>query len=847
MEVIYINKQKADIYNKPITRKIQIADIGDIANRKSSYSYTIKLPRTANNIKILKQLSTHGNQSRTPYEETIIDYVVDGVYLVSNGTGIIKATSGDFELNIIDGIKSLNNVLSSAKLAALDLSDLEHVLTAQNVVDSFGNTEGYIYTIANYGLGLDDVLQAEKIAPSTYVHTIFRRIFESNGLVLQGDFFTANTDYLSDIITPTDGYEITDDAFTSVSNGQCGSDNISVDRTQDYTFFTSNKYTLSDVSLSGHTISGGNIIIGSDGYYKFDLEITKAYTEGHARIDVYKNGEKYVSSYIDKGTGTETKSISINAISGDELEFRLRVDAQINQLTFDPYTFNFSVDCELSFDITVYKQTGGNIIDASKMMPDITQINFLKQIISRYGLILRPVRDTNIYEFKPIEEILQDRGNAEDWTVKLSGINSENYVPNYSKNNRAKYNYYEGAAFDDYDGNMQIENYNISDEGTLFDVVFEIPDRYKEYTLSSQWFNEVMYLIELWESDGEEVKNKSTLPKIGRITNISKSITVRLYTGTSVNYSGNVPFFGIEGQGMQYFINNYYKSFKSITENYKEVSVNLLLNTIDVYNLDFFRLKYLKQTGRYYYLNNVQHTSGKLAKVNMLEILEFPQNQPPIALTSVSIAIERLTNESITYGVLFADYEDEEQDQPLKIKIIDGFNSNIILKQNGVAITEETEINAGSLNLTIEEVRGLIQSGYSESWQYAVADEGSGNYGQVRAYITATVEASTNQPPVAVAGNDYIFTADPPEEVNITLDGSGSTDDENEITGYLWEIISQPAGSTGNIAAQDYGTPTASFYCDADSANYGNWTFRLTVEDRWGEQDTDDITITIQE
>jgi len=66
---LFLNKIRVDIYEKPITRRIQIGDISDISSRKSSFSYTINLPDTSRNKEVLEMLGVSGNLSRKPYEE----------------------------------------------------------------------------------------------------------------------------------------------------------------------------------------------------------------------------------------------------------------------------------------------------------------------------------------------------------------------------------------------------------------------------------------------------------------------------------------------------------------------------------------------------------------------------------------------------------------------------------------------------------------------------------------------------------------------------------------------------------------------------------------------------------
>ena len=183
---LFLNKIKVDLPQKPIVRKMQISDVGDIASIKSSYSYTLSLPPTSRNKQVLEMLGVIGNQSRKPYQNIACDYVVDEIHLVRNGIAIIKETAVGYNLNIIDGFKSLSDLLAGKKLSDLDLTDLNHELTTQLYIDSYSNTEGYIYAIADFGLGYGsgNTVKVEQQAPSLFVHTLISKIFEEANLIL---------------------------------------------------------------------------------------------------------------------------------------------------------------------------------------------------------------------------------------------------------------------------------------------------------------------------------------------------------------------------------------------------------------------------------------------------------------------------------------------------------------------------------------------------------------------------------------------------------------------------------------------------------------------------------------
>ncbi|MGD2113433.1 MAG: PKD domain-containing protein [Acidobacteriota bacterium] len=1107
-ESLFLNKTKIDIYDKPITRRIQIGEVTSMTERKSSFSYTIKIPKTSRNKAFFEMLGTMGNTSRKPYEEVLADYVVDGVYLVSNGYAIIRESSGeDYQINLIDGIRSLSELLKDKKLSDLPLEDLNHILTTQNYIDSYSNKEGFIYAIADFGRGVSSAIKVEKQAPSIFTHTLFRRIFEANGLTLQGEFFTTNEKYLNEVLTPSRGYTLEYSSVISEDKGGTTSNTVSEYETSNEYLTQTEKITLVNNSLVGASISDGEILFSVAGTYRLDIAVDYNLYETYASIIVKKNGSaiSYISLLTDEYS--KTKKIVFSVSAGDKISVYITASSYYDYYYqqeggYQYYTLNYSA----SIISTLYLQTGGQVISPIDYIGEMNQLDFLKDVINRYGLVLHPVQNTNEFKFKRIEALLSDRATAEDWSSKLVSIDSEDYVSGYAKTNKASFKYDESIVVPTNDGELLIDNVNAESEKTMFTSPFEIPAKgtslsgnsvYKvpiwgeetqtetevetqltedgigkpailktdgtieivnlvpsdsrfdsstvidgtdigvfsfnlgeanvnsiviqeggikiditgtggnvmfsdtsiisgitvgndvhtkfkikwltgsatmyyavttstsgalSITPSTEWQeidvklpkgsaypNRVAFFwagvsgqqtviikdliiddteiedrieykflnIDLenktfkasgrvrtsdnafvcfYDSDDnfisyqgkgsgsnfdytkttlyppsntrtirisgsidvepelyyyEDIQyttavNEETALKVMYIERHNLSINAKLFDeSTGVSASEDIPFLGIEFMTMQYFLNVFYSAFQNLIENYKKMTFTINLSVIDIFNIDFFKLKFLKQTGRFYYLNAIQNTQGKPSKVEMIEIKEFPSNKPPTQIGNFSFNMQRLATRTITLNNLKTGYEDPELDEPLKIKIIDGFNSNVLLKQDGVTITEETEILASELALTAVEVLGGVDD-YVEQWSFTIADKGSGTYPELTGILTANVLEYTNYAPNANAGEDNTVYLTPPEVYSapsyIQLNGSASNDSTGEIVSYAWEILSKPTNSDATLSSES-GT-IVSLIVTNDEENVGVYECQLTVTDEFGLTDTDTVKIT---
>ena len=94
-----------------------------------------------------------------------------------------------------------------------------------------------------------------------------------------------------------------------------------------------------------------------------------------------------------------------------------------------------------------------------------------------------------------------------------------------------------------------------------------------------------------------------------------------------------------------------------------------------------------------------------------------------------------------------------------------------------------------------------------------------------------TIDYQTNSPPVAHAGTDQTVECEGLSGANVTLDGSGSSPNDDALT-YEWS---------------EGGSPIATGVSPTLSLGLGTHTITLTVDDGNGETDTDEVVITVED
>ena len=114
--LIYINNQLIESSGINFARTLQVNDIGNITNRNSSFTQTIKIPRTANNNRIFEQVYNNGNQSNLPYQKASCD-IIDadtGKHVVYKGWAILlESTATEYSITVYDGVIDFYNKIAN--------------------------------------------------------------------------------------------------------------------------------------------------------------------------------------------------------------------------------------------------------------------------------------------------------------------------------------------------------------------------------------------------------------------------------------------------------------------------------------------------------------------------------------------------------------------------------------------------------------------------------------------------------------------------------------------------------------------------------------------------------------
>lgn len=189
-------------------------------------------------------------------------------------------------------------------------------------------------------------------------------------------------------------------------------------------------------------------------------------------------------------------------------------------------------------------------------------------------------------------------------------------------------------------------------------------------------------------------------------------------------------------------------------------------------------------------------------------------NQPPTAKAGTDITLSLPTNNTTLNGSGSTDPN----------------GNNTISAYAWTRISGPTQHTLGNAGAASTPLSNLVAGTYA--FRLMVTDAGGLTDDDT---VLVTVNGPTNKPPVANAGTDITITL---PANNLTLNGSGSSDEDGTITTYAWSPISGPTQHTLADAA--------AAATDLSNLVQGTYAFKLVVTDNGGLTDNDTILVTVK-
>lgn len=523
---LYIDGAKIELPEKGtgIVLNRAVGKPADISSILSGFSYTIQLPKTANNIQAFGFSTEINVDSDYPHVEHTAKVIRDGVILFDNGIAVIKSVIQTIDVLISWGTDERLTILNNTKLNTLDMGKVRWDYGISN------SELDYVTWVA--GLDGRENQMPEHLRPAIRVSTIFNTLI--------GAAYQINSEYQNLInkmwlmLPTTNGNKETVGDLSFRIKGNATLENIKsrlypdvlpqifFDSKYDLIYRIAGKPQYVNIPLGGRykiygrintTVPVGQWLFGI--YTLPEETITEEYTPD---FDIFSTTFTFlIDQYIEIGAGNICFGITSEH---DEGEFDIDF-----QLFFEPENEKDYSNTAFLLDYPI----GPNL-------PDISALDFIKSIMGVFGLMVEKGRDRlNLFN---VDDIIASKKDAIDISGMLIDKNDDKleYTYGLTKTNILKY------AEDDLI-NKEYGSYTFSADtyDKKENVVYQSPYAAMEksiplYSITENgWELNKTSKCRLLIEDGER-----TLKVLDKFMNPAKTLTFKSFTFDNLKYENLV-------------------------------------------------------------------------------------------------------------------------------------------------------------------------------------------------------------------------------------------------------------------------------------------------------------------
>ena len=605
--------------NTDITLEYVSNVVGDVSKINLSHSYTVKLPKTLQNARILDDPGTPGHESGQTRRFLSARFYRNGIDLIGDAQAyVLKSTPDEYEVALVWNTLEPLQALSQSEATLNDLPDLPTL----SWIGSDGETPDYTLSptagafFADYVTGLGgNRYPAVNAAPHPciYAATLLDGIFSRAGVP----------------------YELSDKASKSLADvvvlaapGHQPSRLMEIESGAVAEYVALCQRTINSFTMQGFSI--GQWESGWDAPHQYGTLPQDA--AGAAAVLATGSNSKH-RVLLNLRTTVDMRNSSIHVVG-------LRFDDDMNNVTAredllsryfeqaEDGSWYISIDEELNFSGWPYygialSYAGTTIVYAEFStydsslpllavnrvheviqiakdnrfpiggnLPDIKQWTFVKACMAMLGWV--PVVQDGKLLMTTYDEVL-DTSDAYDWTGKVDMTDRAPQELSYALDQWAQSNnitFQENESLlSDPTARLRVQDATIAEQRTLYELPFA----------ASRQSDAVHYNV---KSDGT-VEDVDMEPRIFLVVN--ETGEARRLTFTEDLY----------GDGL---VAAYYSRLQSLVRKPVRLTVNIRLHEIDLAQLDLTRPVYLGQYGRYYAIIKIQTSDTDLCKVELLQI-----------------------------------------------------------------------------------------------------------------------------------------------------------------------------------------------------------------------------------
>lgn len=273
-----------------------------------------------------------------------------------------------------------------------------------------------------------------------------------------------------------------------------------------------------------------------------------------------------------------------------------------------------------------------SLVSGTTPLPNIKISDFLRNLANQFNCIVISSDEMREVEFITMQELYENTPNANDWSAKIVNPKAAKWntrANGYGEKSRLKYENEDGVnpLLGEYV--MGVNDTTLPDEVDIIKVGYSATEM--RTTEDGVGYAYIQRVEDNKYSKGKQrvlYSNYLTSGFPSGIVNIRKKNNPALGGPTYSLNTGFIPmcYFNQANQPRQlgfdsYLFREYYRQLEYITDKYKQLTVELLLDATDINRLDFSIPVYLSQYSGYFYVEKINDwVPGKPCKVTLLKL-----------------------------------------------------------------------------------------------------------------------------------------------------------------------------------------------------------------------------------
>lgn len=450
-EELYIKGESVDLGDSEITLNFKSNLLGDISKITASNSYTIKLPRTNKNIRLLDFPDVAGHESYMMRDYFNAEYYRNGVKLFDAKAVLISCSEDGFDVALTWGMSEKFIQLMNDDKSIQEFADMALPWNSSTTYDN-GLVNGQLshgYIRHNAGIDVDSNRDKIFIHPSVNCMRLLEEIASYYGLTMDWGSYKQYIELLylpliSQKANPKYNYY-----FAEIKLEYPGTPNTVV------------KYVQTNMTLGIYNhVMGLTIHLNGSGNYRIESNVKTKNSANpiYLLIDkennnIYSSAFTYDGNYMysfNKEYLTEEKDLYLH------IDFQSQIDESYNN-----YIKITDIELNDEAQYYTYYPIGSNL-------PDISVVDFIKQICWLFGLFA--IKSDTGVSFISVNKIIDNKNKAVDWSKKLVPTGWTAKETSYTFGDFAQKNYFryeENENAKSADGYMVVQNKTLDHEKDL--------------------------------------------------------------------------------------------------------------------------------------------------------------------------------------------------------------------------------------------------------------------------------------------------------------------------------------------------------------------------------------------